>query len=100
MWIAPKPLPAPAANAAPAPTLAEITAIAQARCAGCHAEKPTIMPVAQMGVMLDTPERVKQFAQRIHERSVQLKNMPLANMTQMTDEERARIGAWYAAGAK
>ncbi|MDP5238301.1 urate hydroxylase PuuD [Uliginosibacterium sp. 31-16] len=100
VWIAPKPLPAPASNAAPTPTLAEITAIAQARCAGCHAEKPTIMPVAQMGVMLDTPERVKQFAQRIHERSVQLKNMPLANMTQMTDEERARIGAWYAAGAK
>ena len=34
------------------------------------------------------------------ERSVQLKNMPLANMTQMTDEERAKIGAWFAAGAK
>jgi len=98
VWIAPKPAVVEAGKAVP--TLAEITAITQARCTGCHAEKPTIMPVAQMGVMLDTPERVKQFAQRINERAFQLKNMPLANMTQMTDEERAKIGAWYAAGAK
>ncbi|MEN3112610.1 urate hydroxylase PuuD [Uliginosibacterium paludis] len=108
VWIAPKPHPqavAPAsgtaASTAPAaPTLDEITKIAVERCSGCHAEHPTIMPVAQMGVMLDTPERVKQHAQRIYERAVQLKNMPLANMTKMTDDERARIAAWYAAGAK
>jgi len=51
-------------------------------------------------VKLDTPERVKQYAQRIYERSAQLKNMPLANMTQMTDEERAKVAAWYQTGAK
>lgn len=109
VWIAPKPHPlavAPAAGTAAAsmapaaPTLDEITKISIERCSGCHAEHPTIMPVAQMGVMLDTPERVKQHAQRIYERAVQLKNMPLANMTKMTDDERARIAAWYAAGAK
>jgi len=98
VWIAPKPAVLEAGKAVP--TLAEIAAITQTRCTGCHAEKPTIMPVAQMGVMLDTPARVKQYAQRINERAFQLKNMPLANMTQMTDEERAKIGAWYAAGAK
>lgn len=98
VWIAPQPTAAVAGK--PVPTLAEITAIAQARCSGCHAEKPTIMPVAQMGIMLDTPERVKQYAQRMNERAFVLKNMPLANMTQMTDEERAKIGAWFAAGAK
>lgn len=85
---------------APTPSLAEITAIMKVRCAGCHAEKPSIMPIAQMGVMLDTPERVRQHALRIHERSVRLKNMPLANMTRMTDEERAKIETWFAAGAK
>ena len=101
VWIAPKPHPAvAAAPGSTAPTLEEITKIAMERCSGCHAEHPTIMPVAQMGVMLDTPERVKQHAQRIYERAVQLKNMPLANMTQMTDDERAKIAAWYAAGAK
>lgn len=99
VWIAPAPPPVAAAGA-PVPTLADVTKIAAERCAGCHAEHPTIMPVAQMGVMLDTPERVRQHAQRIYERAVQLKNMPLANMTKMTDEERATIAAWYAAGAK
>lgn len=83
-----------------APSLAEVTAIAHVRCAGCHAEKPNIMPVAQMGVMLETPEQVKQHAVRIYERSVRLKNMPLANMTRMTEAERAKIAAWFAAGAQ
>lgn len=98
VWIAP--MPTRAAAGQPAPGLAEVTSIVVARCAGCHAERPSIMPVAQMGVMLDTPARVKQYAQRIHERAVQLKNMPLANMTGMTDAERSVIGHWYAAGAK
>ncbi|MBK9218686.1 MAG: urate hydroxylase PuuD [Uliginosibacterium sp.] len=98
VWIAPIPTRATAGQ--PVPSLAEVTSIVTARCAGCHAEHPSIMPVAQMGVMLDTPARVKQYAQRIHERAVQLKNMPLANMTGMTDAERSLIGHWYAAGAK
>jgi len=98
VWIAPKHVETAAATNAP--TLAEITAITQERCTGCHADKPTILPVAQAGVKLDTPERVKQYAQRIYERSAQLKNMPLANMTKMTDEERAKVAAWYQAGAK
>jgi uncharacterized membrane protein len=98
VWIAPKPVATDATK--PTPTLADIAAITQKRCTGCHAEKPTIMPVAQAGVMLDKPERVKQYAQRIYERAAQLKNMPLANMTGMTDEERSQIAAWYLAGAK
>jgi uncharacterized membrane protein len=98
VWIAPTPTRVAAGQ--PVPGLTEVTAIVVARCAGCHAEHPSIMPVAQMGVMLDTPARVRQYAQRIHERAVQLKNMPLANMTGMTDAERSLIGHWYAAGAK
>ncbi|MDB5888186.1 MAG: hypothetical protein JWM03_1058, partial [Rhodocyclales bacterium] len=98
MWIAPRHAEADAAHAAP--TLQEVASITQARCAACHSDHTTILPVAQAGVKLDTPERVKQYAQRVYERSVQLKNMPLGNMTQMTDEERAKIGAWYLAGAK
>ncbi len=98
VWIAPKHQQVDSTQAAP--SLTEIAAIAQARCSACHADKPSIMPVAQAGVKLDTPERVKQFAQRVYERSVQLKNMPLGNVTGMTDEERAKIGAWYLAGAK
>ena len=98
VWIAPRHVQVDAGK--PAPTLAQIQPIIMARCAGCHAEQPDIMPVAQLGVMLDTPERTRQYAQRIYERTVQLKTMPLANMTQMTDEERELVGAWYLGGAK
>ena len=49
---------------------------------------------------LDTPERVKQVAQRVYERAAQLKNMPLGNGTGMTDDERAKIAEWYLSGAK
>jgi uncharacterized membrane protein len=98
VWIAPRHVTVDATNAVP--TLQEVTAITLARCAACHSDHTTILPVAQAGVKLDTPDRVKQFAQRVYERSVRLKNMPLGNMTQMTDEERAKIGTWYLAGAK
>jgi uncharacterized membrane protein len=98
VWIAPKPVAADTTKAAP--TLQEIVTITQRRCAACHSDHTTILPVAQAGVKLDTPERVRQYAQRMYERSVQLKNMPLGNMTHMTDEERAKVGAWYLAGAK
>lgn len=98
IWIAPKRMQVDASK--PAPTIAEIVTITQTRCAACHSDHTTILPVAQAGVKLDTPARVRQYAQRIYERAVQLKNMPLGNMTQMTDEERAKIGAWYLAGAK
>ncbi|MFT3735372.1 MAG: urate hydroxylase PuuD [Rhodocyclaceae bacterium] len=98
VWIAPKH--APIAAGKPVPALAEVKAIVEARCSGCHAEKPNLMPTAQAGVMLDTPERIKQYAQRIYERSVQLKTMPLGNVTKMTDEEREKLGIWFQSGAK
>lgn len=48
--------------------------------------------------MLDTPEQVKQHAAKIYQRAVQNKDMPLANMTHMTDAERAMVGTWFEAG--
>ncbi|MDQ8024180.1 MAG: urate hydroxylase PuuD [Moraxellaceae bacterium] len=98
VWIAPEKPQVQAGK--PVPTLAQVHAIMQERCATCHAEKTVMMPAAQGGVMLDTPERVQQYARRVYERTVQLKNMPLANVTNMTDEERELVGTWFAAGAK
>jgi uncharacterized membrane protein len=31
---------------------------------------------------------------------VQLKAMPIGNLTNMTEDERALIGSWYGSGAK
>nr|WP_198983610.1 urate hydroxylase PuuD [Herbaspirillum sp. ASV7] len=92
---------APAAAAA-APDFTRIQAIITQRCATCHSDKPTQagFATAPAGMMLQTPELIHQHAAKVFQRAVQTKDMPLANMTQMTDEERAEVAAWFQAGAK
>ncbi|WP_305822436.1 urate hydroxylase PuuD [Massilia brevitalea] len=100
--IAPK---APVAQASGADTMAQFTQvkhIVDQRCVSCHAAKPTQpgFATAPAGVMLESPELISQNAARIYQQTVQLKAMPLANLTNMTDAERAQIGAWFEAGAR
>src|SRR5262249_30494918 len=65
------------------------------RCAVCHAATPTQpgFAVAPKGVMLDTPERIRAQAAQI---KLQVANrvMPIGNLTQMTENERALIADW------
>jgi uncharacterized membrane protein len=81
---------------------AQVKTIVDQRCVACHSAHPTQpgFATAPAGVMLDTPELVAQHAARIYQQSVQLKAMPLANLTNMTDAERAQVGAWFEAGAR
>ena len=44
--------------------------------------------------MLDTALQMKQYAQRIEARVIVERTMPLANMSDMTDEERWVLGRW------
>lgn len=69
--------------------------ISVARCASCHAAKPTnaAFPAAPGGVLLETEEQLTANKQRILS-AVQTGYMPLGNMTQMTDEERAEMIQW------
>ena len=71
------------------------------RCNICHSSEPDhpTAPVAPNGVMFDTPDQIRQWAQRIHDRTVTNRTMPLANLTQMTDEERQLVDQWYKTGA-
>ncbi|MBD8529084.1 MULTISPECIES: urate hydroxylase PuuD [unclassified Massilia] len=80
----------------------QVKTIVDQRCVSCHAATPTQpgFAAAPAGVMLDSPELVAQHAARIYQQTVQLKAMPLANLTHMTDAERAQVGAWFEAGAK
>jgi uncharacterized membrane protein len=50
-----------------------------------------------MGVKFDTMDEIKLYATRIKQQAVDAHNMPLGNETGMTDEERAKLGAWIAA---
>jgi uncharacterized membrane protein len=94
-------MPQPPVAGARAVPFAQVQAIIEQRCVACHATHPTQpgFASAPAGVMLDDPNGVKQNAARIYQQAVQLKAMPLANMTHMTDAERAQIGAWFEAGA-
>jgi uncharacterized membrane protein len=80
---------------------ARVQAIVAQRCVSCHAVHPTQpgFASAPAGVMLDDAHGIAQNAPRIYQQAVQLKAMPLANMTNMTDAERAEIAAWFEAGA-
>jgi uncharacterized membrane protein len=81
---------------------ARVETILRQRCVSCHAAHPTQpgFASAPAGVMLDDAHGIAQNAPRIYQQAVQLKAMPLANMTNMTDAERAELGAWFEAGAK
>jgi uncharacterized membrane protein len=92
---------AAAAPAAGAADLAAVQQVVTQRCVACHSANPTQAGFASApgGVVLDTPEQTKQQAAKVFQRAVQNKDMPLANMTQMTDAERALIGTWFESGA-
>ncbi len=81
---------------------AQIAPIIAARCAVCHAAKPTFAGFEQApgGVLLDTPERIRAAAAQIEQQSVATQAMPIGNLTHMTADERALLGRWLAAGAK
>ncbi|MCO4857448.1 urate hydroxylase PuuD [Herbaspirillum sp. WGmk3] len=91
--------PAPAGEAVAAGSFAQVQQVIQARCIQCHAAKPALMPVPGKGVLLDSPEHISQHAQQIYQQAVVQKAMPLGNMTQITDDERAIIGKWFESGA-
>ncbi|CAH6831167.1 Urate_ox_N domain-containing protein [Vibrio chagasii] len=78
-----------------------INKVIQERCSVCHSATPrhAAFAAAPAGVMLDTPEEIKANVPRIVAQTVTTQVMPLGNMTQMTDEERALIGTWVEQGA-
>ena len=98
--IAPRTTPATAAG--PAPSFSRVAAIVSQRCAVCHAVHPTEpgFATAPAGVLLDAPEHIVANAELIRAQAVATHAMPLGNLTNMTEAERATLGAWIDAGAK
>lgn len=93
---------APSAVAPAAVAFSQVAPIIAQRCAVCHAQKPTQSGFASApaGVKLDTPERIHAAAAAINQQAVLTRAMPIGNMTNMTQAERALLGRWIAAGAK
>jgi uncharacterized membrane protein len=76
----------------------EALSIAATRCAVCHAASPSdpTIKAAPKGIELETIDDLKRYAAQIETQAVKNKAMPLGNKTRMTDEERAKLGAWIA----
>ena len=47
-----------------------------------------------------TAGQIKLWAKRIHERTVVTKTMPLANLTQITEDELETLDHWWKSGAE
>jgi uncharacterized membrane protein len=79
-------------------TVLEATAfeIVERRCVTCHAAEPTFgaFNAAAGGVALHTPELMRRHAPSIVAQAVNTHAMPLGNVTEMTEEERAALAAW------
>ena len=94
--LAHRPATGAASSGEPAVSFTAVQMIVTARCLPCHSPEP-IQPgfsAPPKGVVLDTPEHIRAEAARIRSQAVDTKNMPLGNLTGMTDEERALLRTW------
>ena len=89
-------------TASAAEVFAKVHEVMEARCISCHAKSPTQpgFSAPPKGVVLESDEDLVRQAQLIHQQVVVTKAMPIGNLTQITDEERALIDQWFQAGAK
>ena len=83
-------------------SVAEVQKIVAQRCHVCHAVHPAYTAFAQppKGIVFETPAQIRLYAPQIMTQAVKTRTMPLNNVTEITDAERAMLGAWIAAGAK
>ncbi|MCA8868940.1 MAG: urate hydroxylase PuuD [Rhodobacteraceae bacterium] len=77
--------------------------IVQQRCAVCHSARPTMegFASAPAGVRFDTVAQMTALKDRIYTQAIAIDIMPPGNLTEMTDDERSRLGQWLISiGAK
>lgn len=74
----------------------KIATIIEKRCATCHSSNPSdeSFSVAPSGFILDTKEQIINAKDAIYSRTIASASMPLANKTNMTDEERTNLANW------
>ncbi len=96
-------LPRPSAESAGGPVaFSEVQPVIRARCVPCHATNPVQEGFAAppKGVVLETPDEIRNRAATINQLAVVSKVMPPGNLTNITDSERSLIARWFKAGAQ
>lgn len=91
----------PPVDTSPRVAFAEANDIVMRRCSQCHSATPTddVFRSAPNGVTFDSPASIQIYAQRIRLRAIEARTMPLANKTEMTDDERDVLRRWIDQGA-
>ncbi|MFY9348194.1 MAG: urate hydroxylase PuuD, partial [Orrella sp.] len=74
--------------------LSDVQSVMQNHCLQCHGAA-----VQLKNVRLDSTEELKRHAAAIYQQVVVQKAMPMSNLTQMSDQERAIIAVWFKSGA-
>jgi uncharacterized membrane protein len=76
-----------------------VMTIAATHCLACHSQKPTNpnFDKPPKGIRFETVEDLRRYAPQIRQQAVEGRAMPLGNVTHITDQERAELGAWIAA---
>lgn len=80
----------------------DVQDIVVSRCSMCHAAEPVWdgVGVAPKGVMLETPEQIRTHAAEIYKQAALTRAMPPGgNVTELSDEDRRILAAWYEGGA-
>ena len=94
--VAMRPAPAKVSAAADQPVaFGPVQSLVAQHCLSCHGAQ-----VQMKNVRLDSPEWLQKHAQNIYQQVVVSRQMPMANTTGLTEEDRALIGRWFLAGAK
>jgi uncharacterized membrane protein len=80
----------------------EVQDIVLGRCSMCHAEEPVWDGIlwAPKGVKLETEYQITRHASAIYLQAGVSHAMPPANLSYISEEERARIVAWYLAATQ
>lgn len=83
-------------------TMGEVRGLMALHCVSCHAAAPTdeVFRVAPVGLLLETEAQVTAAREAIYRRVVVDRSMPFNNASNMTDDERAVIGRWFAESAE
>jgi uncharacterized membrane protein len=89
-------------DTSPPVAFAEVNDVVARRCRSCHSSTPTddVFKSPPNGVSFDSPDTLKALSPRVRMRVVEAKTMPLANKTNMTDEERVVLRRWIDQGAR
>lgn len=89
--------PAELKSGAAYPSSSEVMVLVKEHCTICHSAQPSHpgFAAAPLGITIDNESALDALAPRIHHVTVVTQSMPLANATNMTEQQRALIARWY-----